>query len=54
MANRFRTHADVEPFPNIIYLTEGLKSLREVPDASVDFLFSNTVLEHIRLKEFFP
>jgi Methyltransferase domain len=54
MANRFRTHADVEPFPNIVCLTEGLKSLREVPDASVDFLFSNTVLEHIRLKEFLP
>lgn len=46
--------ADVEPFPNIVYLTEGLKSLREVPDASVDFPFSNTVLEHIRLKEFLP
>ena len=46
--------ADVEPFPNIVYLTEGLKSLREAPDASVDFLFSNTVLEHICLKEFFP
>src|SRR5712672_2236766 len=46
--------ADVEPFPNTIYLTEGLKSFREVPDASVDFLFSNAVLEHIRLKEFVP
>jgi SAM-dependent methyltransferase len=46
--------ADVEPFPNTVYLTEGLKSFREVPDASVDFLFSNAVLEHIRLKEFVP
>jgi SAM-dependent methyltransferase len=46
--------ADVEPFPDTVYLTEGLKSFREVPDASVDFLFSNAVLEHIRLKEFLP
>jgi ubiquinone/menaquinone biosynthesis C-methylase UbiE len=46
--------AEVEPFPNTIYLTEGLKSFREVPDASVDFLFSNAVLEHIRLREFAP
>jgi SAM-dependent methyltransferase len=46
--------ADVEPFPNTVYLTEGLNSFREVPDASVDFLFSNAVLEHIRLKEFLP
>jgi SAM-dependent methyltransferase len=46
--------ADVEPFPNTVYLTEGLKSFREVPDGSVDFRFSNAVLEHIRLKEFVP
>lgn len=46
--------ADAEPFPNTIYLTSGLKSFREVPDASVDFLFSNAVLEHIRVKEFLP
>lgn len=46
--------ANVVPFPNTVYLTEGLKSFREVPDASIDFLFSNAVLEHIRLKEFVP
>jgi SAM-dependent methyltransferase len=46
--------ADVEPLPNTVYLTQGLRSFREVPDASVDFLFSNAVLEHIRLKEFVP
>lgn len=34
------------------YLTEGLTSLRKVPSASVDFLFSNAVLEHVRLREF--
>ena len=46
--------ADVELFPNTVYLTEGLRSFRQIPDASVDFLFSNAVLEHIRLKEFLP
>ena len=46
--------ADVEPFPNTVYLTEGLRSFYDIPDASVDFLFSNAVLEHIRLKEFLP
>jgi hypothetical protein len=43
--------ADVVPFPNTVYLTEGLRSFREVPDGSVDCLFSNAVLEHIRLKD---
>lgn len=34
------------------YLTEGLASLRHVPDASVDFAWSQAVLEHVRLAEF--
>ncbi|HEY6252378.1 MAG TPA: class I SAM-dependent methyltransferase [Candidatus Angelobacter sp.] len=34
------------------YLTNGLESLKSVPDESVDFLFSNAVLEHVRLGEF--
>jgi SAM-dependent methyltransferase len=34
------------------YETEGLKSLRNIPTASVDFIFSHTVLQHIRLGEF--
>lgn len=46
--------AEVVPFPNTVYLTSGLKSFRDVPDASIDFLFSNAVLEHIRLREFLP
>jgi hypothetical protein len=36
----------------IIYLTNGLQSLREIPDKSVIFSFSNAVLEHIRVGEF--
>jgi SAM-dependent methyltransferase len=34
------------------YLTAGLESFKKVPDAEVDFLFSNAVLEHVRLGEF--
>ena len=37
---------------NGTYLTEGLKSLETVPDGQVDFLFSQAVLEHIRLADF--
>jgi SAM-dependent methyltransferase len=36
------------------YLTDGLKSLCSLPDASIDFAFSKAVLEHIRLAEFRP
>ena len=37
---------------NATYLTEGLASLQTVPDEAVDFMFSNAVLEHVRLAEF--
>lgn len=37
---------------NAAYLTCGLESLQALPDGEVDFLFSNAVLEHIRLSEF--
>lgn len=37
---------------NTTYLTEGLTSLQTVPDEAVDYMFSNAVLEHIRLAEF--
>lgn len=36
------------------YMTSGLASLQRIPDGQVDFLFSNAVLEHIRLAEFAP
>jgi len=29
------------------YMTEGLESLRQIPDKTVDFVFSHVVLEHI-------
>jgi SAM-dependent methyltransferase len=34
------------------YGTSGLTSLRAIPDKSVDFLWSHTVLQHIRRSEF--
>lgn len=36
---------------NAEYRTQGLKSLRELPDASVDFIFSNVVLQSVRRSE---
>lgn len=35
-----------------IYLTEGLRSLQTIPDSTVDFIWSQAVLEHIRVHEF--
>ncbi|MEK6210334.1 MAG: methyltransferase domain-containing protein [Pseudomonadota bacterium] len=34
------------------YMTDGVQSLAQLPSASVDFCFSNAVLEHIRKSEF--
>jgi SAM-dependent methyltransferase len=34
------------------YATQGLSSMREVPSASVDFMWSQAVLEHVRKREF--
>ena len=34
------------------FLTAGLNSLRSLPDATVDLIFSQAVLEHIRKNEF--
>jgi SAM-dependent methyltransferase len=33
------------------YLTQGVKSFAELPDGSVDFIWSHSVLEHIPLNE---
>lgn len=37
---------------NARYLTKGIESLRELPDSSVDFIFSQAVLEHVRKHEY--
>ena len=34
------------------YLTNGLESIKTIPNESMDFIWSQAVLEHIRLKEF--
>jgi len=35
------------------YFTNGLASLKTIPDESVDFIWSHAVLEHIRRNEFY-
>ncbi len=35
-----------------VYLTDGLDSLKTIPTDSIDFLFSQAVLEHVRAAEF--
>ena len=37
----------------IHYETNGIESLRQIPDQSVDFIWSQAVLEHIKRDEFF-
>lgn len=36
------------------YLSNGLESLKNLPTASVDFVFSHTALQHVRRKDFVP
>jgi SAM-dependent methyltransferase len=43
---------DVLSACNARYETRGLASLRAIPDNSIDFAFSNTVLQHVALEEF--
>lgn len=35
-----------------VYLTNGVNSFRAIPDASVDFIWSQAVLEHVRQRDF--
>lgn len=37
---------------NVKYLTRGTASLRDIPDASIDFFWSQVVLEHVPYDEF--
>jgi len=39
---------------NATYLTRGLESLASMPTASIDWIWSQAVLEHIRKAEFLP
>jgi SAM-dependent methyltransferase len=47
-----RTIEDVAEACSAEYLTEGLASLRKVPSASVDFVWSHAVLPYVRRKDF--
>lgn len=44
--------AEMLSMMNSEYMTEGLRSLKAIPDKSVDFIWSQAVLEHIRSGEF--
>jgi SAM-dependent methyltransferase len=45
---------DVAEACSMEYLTEGLKSLRTIATASVDFVWSHAVLPYVRRAEFLP
>src|SRR5580692_5480560 len=47
-----RTIDDVAESCGAVYLTEGLTSLRKIPSASVDFVWSNAVLPYVRRNQF--
>jgi methyltransferase family protein len=48
------TVADVLALCSAEYLSAGVESLATIAADSVDFIFSNAVLEHIRLRDFVP
>ena len=50
--NRMDSVQDVLDTYRSTYLTKGLLSLRSIPSQSVDFTWSHTVLQEIRLHEF--
>lgn len=47
-----KTIGDVLESCSATYLTNGLEDLRTIPSGSIDFVWSNAVLEHVRLAEF--
>ncbi len=44
--------SDLLRFCNAVYLTQGVRSLKQLPANSVDFCFSNAVLEHVPKQDF--
>lgn len=48
----FRNFEHMLEHCHAVYLTDGLRSLMEIPDKEVDFVWSQAVLEHIREGEF--
>ena len=48
----YRSVQEMLNMTNATYLTSGLQSLTTLPSDSVDFIFSQAVLEHVALAEF--
>lgn len=48
----FTTRDELLAACHATYLTDGVRSLAGIPDASVDFIFSHAVLEHIARRDF--
>ena len=51
LKTNFKSFSDILSFYNAEYLTFGLKSLKEIKDSSIDYIFSHSVMEHVRKKE---
>lgn len=51
-SSTFSSLQDVLTACNSVYLTDGVASLTRIPDQSIDFCFSNAVLEHIPKQDF--
>ena len=47
----FEKFSDLLAFYNAMYLTDGLKSLEKIKDNSIDYIFSHSVIEHVRKNE---
>lgn len=52
ISDEYGTTDDLLKGVNAHYLKEGLCSLQQIPSKSVDFIFSNSVLQHIKKSEF--
>lgn len=55
--SEFRDCRSIEGFLEVCsaeYLIEGLTSLKQIPTKTVDFIWSQAVLEHIRRNDFLP
>lgn len=50
--NQYDSILDILKKSNSSYLTNGVQSLSEIPDNSIDYCFSNAVLEHVSKYDF--
>lgn len=47
-----KTFEEILAACNAVYLTQGLRSLKTIPGSSVDLIWSHSVFEHIRYRDF--